>query len=72
MGNVDEGITKPTDPVRILINAMYIQSKHVKTVLQDFTAVADVQQMPIISRKTLMVIMKSDASSRGSVWSVQS
>ncbi len=53
-------------------NVMYIQSHPARTVLQDSTAVADAQQMVIISIKISVAIMKSDANSRGSVWSAPS
>ncbi len=52
MGNVDEGIYRP-EIQKDLDDAMFTQSKLARIVLQDSTAVADVQQMHIISRRDI-------------------
>ena len=39
--------------------AMYMQKKHARTALQDFTAAVDVVQMPIISVVLLTAHMRS-------------
>ena len=61
IGNVFDGIKN-----------QYMQKISVKTVLQDSTAVADAQQTDIMPIRISEAIMKSDASSRGSVWSAPS
>ena len=52
--------------------AMFIPSQPARIVLQDSTAVADAQQTDIMPIRISEAIMKSDASSRGSVWSAPS
>ena len=55
-----------------LVNAMFTQKKHVRTVSQDFIAVVAALPMHIISRKILMAIMVSDANFSVREWSAQS
>ena len=57
---------------RISDAAMFTPSQPARIVLQDSTAVADAQQTDIMPIRISEAIMKSDASSRGSVWSAPS
>ena len=57
---------------RISDVAMFTLSQPARIALQDSTAVADAQQTDIMPIRISEAIMKSDASSRGSVWSAPS
>ena len=71
MGNVDEGITKP-EIVKDFGRCTSTPNRTVKTVLPDSTAAAAVRQTAIISGEISGGIIRSDANSRGSVWSALS
>ena len=51
---------------------MYIQRRSVRIALQNFTAVEDVQQIPIISMETSMMFTIWGVSFKGNVLNVQS
>ena len=55
-----------------LRHVMYIQRRSVRIALQNFTAVEDVQQIPIISMETSMMFTIWGVSFKGNVLNVQS
>lgn len=71
MGNVDDGIVN-----EIFGNnskhVMYIQRRSVGIALQNFTAVEDVRQIPIIFMETSMMLTTWGVSFKGNVLNVQS
>lgn len=71
MGNVDEGITKP-EIVKDFGRCNVYTKPDCKDCLPDSTAAAAVRQTAIISGEISGGIIRSDANSRGSVWSALS